>query len=80
MLLTASLVSPTLSGVWSMGFVGTVKNNTSNFFFYVSLLCFQFENNMYGKNSICGRIPIVTLGINRPKDSGAAQNATEFQH
>ena len=25
-------------------------------------------------------LPIVTLGTIRPKDSGAAQNATEFQH
>ena len=24
--------------------------------FFMSLLCFQFENNMYAKNSICGRI------------------------
>ena len=25
-------------------------------------------------------LPIVTLGTIRPEDSGAAQNATEFQH
>ena len=24
--------------------------------FFMSLLCFLFENNMYAKNSICGRI------------------------
>ena len=38
-----------------MGFVGIVKNNTSKCFF-MSVLCFQFENNMYAKNSICDRI------------------------
>ena len=38
-----------------MGFVETVKNITSTCFF-MSLLCFQFENDMYAKNSICRRI------------------------
>ena len=46
MLLTTSLVSPTLSGISSIGFVGTIKNNTSTciflclyFAFYLRILC-----------------------------------------